>query len=144
MTDVGTEIPLPVRFWAKVEKTDACWHWTGTKTRNGYGILWHEGSRWLAHRLAYTSLVGKIPDGQTIDHLCRTRDCVNPLHLEPVTHRENVLRGEGIAARRSRQTHCSNGHEFTDDNTYRYPNGRRACRQCRQQERRRHYEATRT
>lgn len=139
------------RFWSKVDKDGAsgCWLWTATKVSDGYGqfLLTVDGVQRgrPAHRHAYELLVGPIPDGHQLDHLCRVRACVNPDHLEPVTQRENVLRGEGLAAINARKTHCKNGHEFTDENTRRYvgPNGapRRACRACHRERGRRRYAA---
>lgn len=119
------------RFWAKVDKTDNCWLWTATVNANGYGQAWFESRLQLAHRVAYQLVVGPIPDGLSLDHLCRTPGCVNPAHLEPVTHRENCLRGVSPAARQAQQTHCKRGHEFDDENTYVDPSGGRRCRQCR-------------
>ena len=88
------------RFFAHVETSDKtdCWLWTGRKNRKGYGIFHFSIPRLgtkgqLAHRFVYLNYVGPIPDGLTIDHLCRVRNCVNPFHLEPVTIRENVQRG---------------------------------------------------
>lgn len=80
------------RFWRKVTKTDRCWLWTGSLQSRGYGCVGFGGKRYLAHRLAYEWLVGPIPDGLTIDHLCRVKACVNPAHLEPVTGAENTRR----------------------------------------------------
>ena len=110
------------RFEAKVspEPNSGCWLWTGCLTTGGYGMLQLDGGRIpkYAHRLAYEHHVGLIPEGLQIDHLCRVRSCVNPSHLEPVTQRENGLRGESMAAQQARQTHCIHGHEFTQENTY--------------------------
>src|SRR5580698_2584776 len=96
-----TKIKVPEhdqqRFWRLVEKTESCWNWKGGKT-NGYGCFQIAKVNFRAHRLAYELLRGPIPTGLHLDHLCRNRSCVNPDHLEPVTQRENTLRGEGIAA----------------------------------------------
>ena len=119
---------------------NGCWIWQASKRPNGYGQVRVAGRNMLAHRWAYELLVGPIPDGLVLDHLCRVIACVNPAHLEPVTQRENTLRGEGLPAQRARKTHCVHGHEFTDANTYRDPNrnGRRTCRICaREHDRRR-------
>lgn len=125
------------RLLAKVEIDDVtgCWIWTGARSPTGYGrIRGGDGSSgaWLVHRLAYTLLVGPIPDDLTIDHLCRVRACCNPDHLEPVPHRENVLRGEGITAREARLTECIHGHPFDEANTYHYK-GQRHCKTCRRE-----------
>ena len=86
--------PAEVRFWAKVTKTDRCWLWTGATTPKGYGQFSARASRHTyAHRYAYELLVGGIPDGLTIDHLCKTRNCVRPDHMEVVTRGENTRRG---------------------------------------------------
>ena len=126
-------------FWAKVDKSDpeGCWLWTGALS-DGYGSFGIEGHRTKgAHRYAYETLVGPVPSGLQLDHLCRVRNCVNPDHLEPVTQRENLLRSEGAAARNARKTHCENGHPFDDENTS-STNGKRRCRACgRESEQRR-------
>lgn len=89
-------LPRPLtraeRFWSKVEKTDGCWLWTSTTNENGYGRFSIKRRFVSAHRLAYEMTVGPIPDGLTIDHLCRVRSCVRPEHLEAVTLQENCLR----------------------------------------------------
>lgn len=107
---------------------NGCWLWTRSTTK-GYGKIRLNGAQILVHRLAYESAVGPIPDGLTIDHLCRVRGCVNPAHLEAITRGENTLRGETISARNAVKTHCVNGHEFTAENT-RVADGHRACRAC--------------
>lgn len=121
---------------------DGCWLWTGALLRNGYARLRTEmadgGKSRLAHRASYEEFVGPIPEGLTIDHLCRVRHCVNPAHLEAVTHRENIMRGETRAAENAAKTVCIHGHEFTFANTYVSPDGKRACRTC-QRDRRARY-----
>lgn len=112
-----------------------CLVWTGDGTRSGqggYGRLKKKGQRYLTHRLSYEQNVGPIPDGLTIDHLCRNKRCINPNHLEAVTNRVNVLRSDGITAQAARQTHCQRGHEFTPENTFFHgPDGRwRRCAPC--------------
>lgn len=124
--------PVEERFLAKVEKTETCWLWKGAKIRDGYGSLRVDGRSALAHRVAWELFRGPIPDGLTLDHLCRVRHCVNPDHLEVVTFRENVLRGNGVSAQEARRETCIHGHAFTPANTYR-PRGsrqRRSCRAC--------------
>lgn len=129
-----------VRFWSKVDKTAAggCWEWTASKTKNGYGkFRWGAGEK-LPHRFAYELLVGPIPSGLHIDHLCRNRACCNPDHLEPVTNRENLLRGDTIPARHAAKTHCPKGHPYAGDNLYIDPTGKRGCLTCRKDAVRRH------
>jgi hypothetical protein len=119
-----------MRFWNKVQVTESCWLWTGGKSHNGYGLFHWSRRQVRAHRFAYEMFVGPIPEGLTIDHLCRVPACVLPLHMEAVTIRENILRGEGRAAANARQTHCQRGHLFDEDNTY-VRRGMRTCRECK-------------
>src|SRR5688572_6777121 len=91
-----TRRPAAERFWAKVQRGDqeSCWPWLGAKNPDGYGqFVWRGRKSTLVHRIAYEELRGPIPEGLTLDHLCRNRGCANPWHCETVTHRENVLRG---------------------------------------------------
>lgn len=119
------------RFWPKVEKQEGgCWLWLSTITRDGYGHFWLQGKLVSAHRFAYELLVGPIPSGLTLDHLCRVRACVKPEHLEPVTVRDNVLRGNGHSALNAQKTQCPQGHQYDLFNTYLIPSGGRGCRAC--------------
>lgn len=132
------------RFWPKVAKGESCWLWVAsTNGRQGYGIFRgglgrdKYGSRpWvLAHRFAYEVLVGPIPGGLEIDHVCRNRLCVNPAHLRVVTHRENTLAGHCPPAQQARRDLCIRGHRFdlTDKA------GRRRCSTCDREKERRRY-----
>lgn len=118
---------------------DGCWVWHGACNRKGYGNVRVGGTTGdrrmaLVHRVVYTLLVGPIPDGLQIDHLCCNPPCCNPAHLEVVTSRVNTRRAS------AKHTMCIHGHEYTPENTYRQlGNGRRRCRTCnteRQRERR--------
>lgn len=108
-----------------------CWIWTKPQDKEGYGYLKWQGRTRRSHRIIYDFLRGGLNDDLVIDHLCRNRLCQNPWHMEQVTNKENVLRGEGLAAVNARKTHCKNGHEFSPDNLYLTPRGRRDCRICR-------------
>lgn len=123
------------RFWSKVDKRgpDECWEWTATKTRKGYGQFNYEGRTQRAHRVAYMIAIGPIPR-ESLDHICRNRGCVNPSHLEPVSSRENTLRGEGVAALHAKKSCCPKGHELTDGNlrASEVSRGKRACLRCDQ------------
>lgn len=125
------------RFWERVipEPNSGCWLWVGGRARYGYGTFYLNGRHVYAHRVSYEMHVGPIPAGLELDHKCRVPACVNPNHLEPVTHRENVKRGlAGIktAEWQRSKTHCPNGHQYTADNIYYRSNGHRDCRTCSQ------------
>jgi len=117
------------RFWSKVEKTGDCWIWRGSINNAGYGVFWYnpDSQNRSAHRMVFAVLGQEAPP--LLDHLCRNRACVNPAHLEGVTHKVNLLRGETLAAANAAKTHCPKGHEYTLENTYRI-SGRRVCRTC--------------
>lgn len=121
------------RFWAKVDKqSSGCWIWTAAKIWSGYGRF-NTGTRGVyAHRFSYELAYGPIPDGLFVDHICRNRACVNPEHMEVVTHRTNTLRGLSPAAKNARKRFCSQGHPFTAENTYTYrsPKTGKIARQC--------------
>jgi hypothetical protein len=118
------------RFWSKVRRTETCWEWTAGKKPAGYGAFADGYTTVLAHRFAYELLVGPIPEGLHIDHLCRNRACVNPAHMEPVSTAENTRRGMAGGAYQLSVTHCPQGHSYDGDNTYVFPDGRRGCRSC--------------
>lgn len=146
------EIPITERdverFFAKVRITgpEECWEWTAGQGTGGYGSFRlgpKPGTDIHAHRFAYTALIGQIPGGLQLDHLCRNRGCINPAHLEPVTLAENVLRGAGITAAHAAQTHCIHGHAFDEKNTRMRPSGGRDCRTCARDKRREYRAAER-
>lgn len=124
--------PIEVRFWSKVQKTESgCWLWTASSVRGGYGKFSIGGGLVeRAHRYAYRMFRGPIPPDLELDHLCGVTACVNPEHLEAVTHQENTRRGQGAAGQNARKTHCKRGHLFGPENTYHDPAGDRRCRIC--------------
>jgi len=124
-----------------VFSSDGCWLHHGERLWNGYTRVWIDRRHVLAHRAVYELLIGPIPKGMQLDHLCRERSCVNPDHLEVVTPQENALRGEGIGGINARKTHCPRDHPYTPENTV-GPEGNRQCRTCsRDRGRRRRAEA---
>ena len=124
---LGRNNPPPeVRVWRNIAKTeDGCWRWLGTKTEDGYARIVIDGKRTGVHRFMYEQAFGPITPGLQIDHLCRVRDCVNPDHLEAVTCRENLMRGETFQARNAAKTHCPAGHPYDD-----FRRGARRCTRC--------------
>lgn len=123
--------PLEQRFWPQVEKTDTCWLWRGWIDKDGYGNIHGFGKQQGSHRVAWMMLNGAVPDGLVIDHICRVRNCVNPEHLRAITFVQNVMCGEGPCARHKRKTHCTNGHELTEENVHLRGGGKwRSCRIC--------------
>lgn len=126
-------LPVPERVLARISKPDGehgCWLWTGRTDPAGYSRVEVAGRTVVVHRLLYTDAVGPVPEGLDLDHLCRVRHCVNPAHLEAVTHLENCRRGNAGRHLRER-THCPSGHPYEGEgsNVYVGPHGR-ACRYC--------------
>ena len=124
------------RFWEFVDKGNPhqCWPWTGTATKGGYGGFRFDGITIRAPRLSWELAHGPFSKGLMIDHLCRNPKCVNPSHLEPVTNRENTLRGCSPLAINAKKRYCPYGHEYNEENTReRVADGwiRRDCRTCR-------------
>lgn len=116
------------RRW--VADANGCHLWLGSLDRDGYGRY----SGKAAHRLAWEPVHGPVPAGLQLDHLCRVRRCVNPAHLELVTARENLLRSPWtLASINAAKEECPSGHPYSEANTYRYPQGTRSCRICRQE-----------
>lgn len=123
---------LPDRFMAKVDiQPDGCWLWTANTT-NGYGRFSMDHRAVRAHRFSYQQIIGAIPEDLEIDHLCRKKSCCNPIHLEAVTHKENMRRAglAGVGKRNRDKTHCPQGHPYDDENTYHRPGGGRHCQKC--------------
>lgn len=123
------------RTMSHISKSDDCWVWLGKPANTGYGQIGfgkrNERVTKNAHRVVYELLVGEVPEGKQLDHLCKNRLCVNPAHLEPVTQRENLLRGDGIPAVNAAKTHCVRGHKLSGDNVRTYGlRGGRQCIQC--------------
>jgi hypothetical protein len=151
MTDVKPKLkrgaPVRERFMSHVQEDleSGCWLWTGARIWSGYGLFTvGKGQLRRVHRLAYEWFIGPIPDGLDVEHACHTRDetcrgrgqscphraCVNPTHLEAITHHENLLRGDTIPARHAAKTHCPQGHPYAGSNLYITPRGGRACKTC--------------
>jgi hypothetical protein len=130
------DLRLPERFWDKVAPCpiSGCWLWTASTSQKGYGsFVVRTRHNVAAHRVTFEVLVGPIPRGLEIDHrVCRVRCCVNPSHLEAVTHVENIRRADysNNGSRERARTHCPRGHEYNAENTYAY-RGKRQCLPCR-------------
>lgn len=122
--------PIEERLLARSVRVGGCLIWMGHRIRTVYGVFKVANRSRRVHRVAYEVWVGPIPDGLEIDHLCRNRACIEPSHLEAVTHRENIARSVP-----ARVTHCPSGHEYTEENTLVTTNDRgyrrRRCRTCR-------------
>lgn len=140
MTDQQTStFSLYEEVRARPVDSDGCWLYAGKMNAYGYGFITSGRKlRAMAHRAMYETIIGPIPEGLQLDHLCRVTQCINPDHLEPVTPRVNVLRSHSVTSAKARQTHCKRGHPFNDRNTYRHENHRR-CRVCMRDLRRERY-----
>jgi hypothetical protein len=144
--DIDPELlpEIEARFWSKVDKTGStlrftyngtpCWIWLGGTDGSGYGkFSITQDFNVIAHRAAYELLVGPIPSNHTLEHKCKNHPCIRPVdHLIPMTIRENILRGDGVAAQNARKTHCKKGHALTEDNLvpFALALGQRVCRIC--------------
>ncbi len=120
-----------IRFAQKirVNSETGCWEWIAGRYRNGYSKFCYRGRYRIAHRVAYRWFVGRLIEGLEIDHLCKNKCCVNPEHLEQITHRENQRRGNNPQNHQDTSC-CPHGHEYTAENTYTHSDGRRSCRTC--------------
>ncbi|MFB7219360.1 HNH endonuclease [Streptomyces sp. NPDC056227] len=129
------------RVLARCEENSetGCWEWQGATTK-GYGSISVSGRVEKTHRVTYEAMRAEIPGDLVLDHLCRMPLCCNPWHLEPVTQRVNVLRGESLFAVRARQTHCPQGHLYDEANTRVTPQGHRVCRTCHRERARASYQ----
>ena len=134
---------LNERFWSKVDKNGPvlahrpdlgpCYLWTGALNSHGYGQFWDGERMRPAHAVSWEMKHGPVPPGLEPDHLCRVHNCVNDSHLEPVTRRENIMRGIGpakLALINGAKTHCPAGHAYAGANLHIRPDGRRRCRAC--------------
>lgn len=122
--------PFEKRLLGRFIVTPGCWLWVGKRSDRGYGKIKNRGRMLSAHVAVYEHYCGPVPKGKELDHLCRVHHCVNPNHLEPVTHKVNCQRGKA-GKHLGERTHCKNGHPFDTDNTgVRKGSGGRRCRQC--------------
>ena len=129
------DAPLEVRMMGHVVVVESCWEWVGGTSSTGYGRVYDGNRMAQAHRVMYEIRVGPIPDGMEIDHLCRNRRCINPDHMEPVTHRENSARGLSPSAVSRRTGLCVRGHAMTPDNIEKNGPNKVRCKTCARERR---------
>lgn len=123
---------LEQKFLDKIQVgISGCWLWTAARGRKGYARFGVNRKIYQAYRWSYEHFIGPIQEGLQLDHFCRAHHCVNPNHLEPVTCKENLLRGDTIQAHNAQKTHCVNGHPFDEKNTLHCKINGRVCRKCR-------------
>jgi hypothetical protein len=144
MTEIGnqsmaiaSESPVFIEPFSHVDTEAPCWVWRGRTTKKGYGVFRAAGREIRAHRWSWAALVGDIPAGLVLDHLCRNHPCVNPDHLEPVTRAENTRRGP-IPKRNASRNRCLEGHLYSTENTVIYDD-KRHCRICMRKRKQEHH-----
>lgn len=128
----NTDAALRIVRFIDCRGENGCWNWLGQSRSHGYGYFWADGKWQKACRWLYSQVIGPVPEGLHLDHLCRNRLCVNPFHLEPVSPGENTRRGalfDVLRIRWAAITHCPKGHAYSGDNLHMYGNKRR-CRAC--------------
>jgi hypothetical protein len=129
-----SDLPEALATQIVIDPDSGCWLWQGRRDRLDYGRLYWNRGHWLTHRLVYTLLVGPVPRHLVMDHVkawgCKSTACCWPGHLQPVTQRENLLRGNTFGAANAAKTHCPQGHPYDEENTHYAPGGGRTCRAC--------------
>lgn len=140
-SSTGSMPSFEFNFWSKVSIGDGCWMWMKGINHSGYGHIRINDRRYLSHRVSYRLIIGAIPEGLQLDHLCRVRACVNPSHLEPVTNLANSRRRfVFVKATLDERTHCWQGHLLDSRNTYTYPGHSNKCRRCHNESSARKYQ----
>jgi HNH endonuclease len=144
MSLASQDLRQKANFWRHVERREDCLIWVGCRTKKGYGhFMYRNRKLYAAHRLAWIWANGQIPNGMQIDHLCRNRSCVNPVHMELVTNKINQFRGQSVSGLSFWKIRCSEGHLLLGDNLYPWQKNRRTCRICHNARETRYREARR-